>query len=102
MNTVYIIYPSTVDVGCPLFYLFVNTVNRYLLYVESLQIMTIHLLLLYKLCKHIETRIMQSSFYNRGYNCLLVESLLKKNHAINNYRHFVAGADPEILKRGAV
>ena len=59
MNAIYIIYPSTVDVGCPFFYLIVNGVNRYLLHVEMLQMITIHLLLLYKLCKHIETRTTQ-------------------------------------------
>ncbi len=59
MNGIYIVYPSTVHAGCPLFYLFVNSLNRYLFYVEMMQMTTIHLLLLYKLCKHIETRTMQ-------------------------------------------
>ena len=40
-------------------FLITNTLNRYLLYVEMMQITTIHLLLLYKLCKHIETRTTQ-------------------------------------------
>ena len=34
-------------------------ISRYISYVEIMQITTIHLLLLYKLCKHIETRITQ-------------------------------------------
>ncbi len=59
MNAIYIVYPSTVHAGCPLFYLFVNSLNRYTWYVEMMQMTTIHLLLLYKLCKHMETRIMQ-------------------------------------------
>ncbi len=59
MDIIYIVYPSSLYVGCPLFYLFVNSLNRYMFYVEMLQMTTIHLLLLYKLCKHMETRIMQ-------------------------------------------
>ena len=59
LNVIYIIYSSTVDVGCPLFQRIVNSVNRYLFYVEMMQMTTIHLLLLYKLCKHMETRTMQ-------------------------------------------
>ncbi len=59
MTALYAVYLSTVDVGCPFFYIIVNCLNRYLLHVEMLQMTTIHLLLLYKLCKHIETRIMQ-------------------------------------------
>ena len=45
--------------SCLTFFLAIYGLNRYLLYVEILQITTIHLLLLYKLCKHIETRTMQ-------------------------------------------
>ncbi len=56
---IYILYPSSFNVGCPLFYVIVNSLNRYLFLVEMLQITTIHLLLLYKFCKHMETRIMQ-------------------------------------------
>ncbi len=59
LNVIYIIYSSTVDVGCPLFQRIVNSLNRYLFYVEMMQMTTIHLLLLYKLCKHMETRTMQ-------------------------------------------
>ena len=53
------LYSSTVDAGCPSFYLLVTSLNWYLFYVEMMQITTIHLLLLYQLCKHIETRTMQ-------------------------------------------
>ena len=59
LNVIYIIYPITVDVGCPFFYLLVNSLNRYLFYVEMMQMTTIHNILLYKLCKHMETRTMQ-------------------------------------------
>ncbi len=59
MNAIYIVYPSTVDVGCPLSFLFVTSLNRYIFHVDIIQITTIHLLLLYKLCKHIKTRTMQ-------------------------------------------
>ena len=59
MNAIYIVFPSTVDVGCPLSFLFVTSLNRYIFYVDIIQITIIHLLLLYKLCKHIETRTMQ-------------------------------------------
>ncbi len=59
MNVIYIVYLSTVDVGCPFFQSIVNSLNRYMFYVEMLQMTTIHLLLLYKLCKHMQTRIMQ-------------------------------------------
>ena len=54
----FIVYLITVDVGC-FFALFVNSLGWYLLYVEIMQITTIHLLLLYKLCKYMQTRIMQ-------------------------------------------
>ena len=58
---IFTLYPSTVDVGCecPLFYLLMTSLARYITYVEIAQITVIHLLLLYKLCKHIETRTMQ-------------------------------------------
>ena len=59
MNAIYMVYPSTVDVGCPFFRLIVNSLNRYFWYVEMMQMTTIHLLLLYKLCKYMETRIIQ-------------------------------------------
>ena len=59
LGIIYTLYPSTIDVGCPLFLLFVDSLNRYMYYVEILQITTIHLLLLYKLCKYMETRIIQ-------------------------------------------
>ena len=51
----------TVDVGCPFFLLFVyyNSLGVYIAFVEIMQITTIHLLLLYKLCKYIETRTTQ-------------------------------------------
>ena len=54
-----IVHPSTVDVGCPFFPLFVTSLVGYIIYVEIFQITTIHFLLLYKLCKHIETRTTQ-------------------------------------------
>ncbi len=53
------VYTSTVDVGCHFFPLLVNSLIGYITDVEILQITTIHLLLLYKLCKHIETRTTQ-------------------------------------------
>ncbi len=59
MNAIYIVYLSSVDVGCPFFRLIVNSLNRYLWYVEMMQMTTIHLLLLYKLSKHMQTRTMQ-------------------------------------------
>ncbi len=54
-----ILYTSTVDVVCPFFYFLTNSLAGYITFVEILQMTTIHLLLLYQLCKHIETRIMQ-------------------------------------------
>ena len=54
-----IVYTSTVDVGCPFFFLIIDSLAQYISYVEILQMITIHLLLLYKLCKHIETRTIQ-------------------------------------------
>ena len=51
LNATYIAYSSTVDGGCPSFFLFVYRFNWYLLYVQMMQMTTIHLLLLYKLCK---------------------------------------------------
>ncbi len=54
---VFIVYLSTVDVGC--FFALLNSLGWYLLYVEIMQITTIHLLLLYKLCKYMQTRTMQ-------------------------------------------
>ncbi len=56
---IYTLYPSTIDIGCPFFYLFVNSLNGYIFYVEIMQMTTIHLLLLYQLCKYMETRTMQ-------------------------------------------
>ena len=58
LNVINIVYPSNLN-HCPLSFLLVYRLNWYFYYVEMLQITTIHLLLLYKLCKHIETRIMQ-------------------------------------------
>ncbi len=57
---IFTLYPSSIDVGCecPLFYLLMNSLAGYITYVEILQITVIHLVLLYKLCKHIETRTM--------------------------------------------
>ena len=59
MNAIYIVYPSTVDVGCPLSFLFVTSLNWYIFNVDIIQVTIIHLLLLYKLCKHMETRTTQ-------------------------------------------
>ncbi len=59
INIIYIVYPSSLNVGCPLFYLILDSSSRYIIYVEILQMTTIHLLLLYKLCKHMQTRTMQ-------------------------------------------
>ncbi len=59
LGIIYTLYPSSLNVGCPFLYLFVHSLNRYILYLDMIQITTIHLLLLYKLCKHIETRTMQ-------------------------------------------
>ncbi len=56
---IFTLYTSTVDVGCSFFPLFVNSLARYIIDVEIMQITTIHLLYLYKLCKHIETRTIQ-------------------------------------------
>ena len=50
---------STVDVVCPFFLLLVSSLADYITFVEILPMTTIHLLLLYKLCKHMQTRIMQ-------------------------------------------
>ena len=58
LGIIYTVYPSSF--GCLTFSLFVYSLNRYLMYVEILQITTIHLLLLYKFSKHMETRIMQT------------------------------------------
>ena len=52
--TTYAVYSSSLNVGCPLFFLFVNSLNVYLLYVDMMQMLTIHLLLLYKLCKYMQ------------------------------------------------
>ena len=60
LNATYIAYSSTLDDdGCLLFSLYMYILNWYLWYVQMIQMTTIHLLLLYKLCKHMETRIMQ-------------------------------------------
>ncbi len=53
INIIYIVYPSSLNVGCPLFYLTLDSLSRCIIYVEMLQMTTIHLLLLYKLCKHV-------------------------------------------------
>ena len=58
LNVIYTVYPSNVN-DCPLSFLFVYRLNWYWFYVEILQMTTIHLLLLYKLCKHMKTRAMQ-------------------------------------------
>ena len=58
-NIIIIVSQSTINIGCPSFYLLVTSLTRYITYVELLQIITIHLLLLYKLCKHMQTRAMQ-------------------------------------------
>ncbi len=54
-----IVGTSTVDVVCPFFFLIMDSLANYITFVEILQMTTIHLLLLYQLCKHIETRTMQ-------------------------------------------
>ncbi len=54
-----ILYTSTVDVVCPFFFLITGNLAGYITYVEILQMTTIHLLLLYQLCKHMKTRTMQ-------------------------------------------
>ncbi len=51
-----IVYTSTVDVGCPSFF---RSLTNYITFVEILQMTTIHLLLLYQLCKHMKTRTIQ-------------------------------------------
>ncbi len=55
---IFTLYLSTVDVGCEC-PLLMTSLAGYITYVEIAQITVIHLLLLYKLCKHIETRTMQ-------------------------------------------
>ncbi len=45
---------SGADVRFPFFYQFVESLNRYLFFVDMMQMTTIHLLLLYKLCKHMQ------------------------------------------------
>ncbi len=57
--TIYTSYSSSLNVGCPLFYLFVHSLNRYILNLDMIQITTIHLLLLYQFCKHMRTRTIQ-------------------------------------------
>ncbi len=54
-----ILYTSTFDVVCPFFSLITNSLDNYITFVEILQMTTIHLLLLYQLCKHMKTRTMQ-------------------------------------------
>ncbi len=55
-----IVGTSTVDVViCPFFILLTNSLGDYINFVEILQMTTIHLLLLYQLCKHMKTRTMQ-------------------------------------------
>ena len=51
---IYTVYPSSLNAGCPWFYLFVTSVNRYILNLDMIQITTVHLLLIYKLCKHMQ------------------------------------------------
>ena len=48
----------SISLGCPRIF-FINSLNRYMLFVEMMQITTIHFLLLYKFSKHIESRTMQ-------------------------------------------
>ncbi len=64
----FIVYSNIVDAVCPLLnpLIIVTIFNRYFFNVEIIQIMTIHLLLLYKLCKHMETRTIQRL---RAYAC---------------------------------
>ncbi len=62
LNAIYTVYQSTVNVGCPFFQLIVTSVNRYLFYVEMIQMTTIHLLLLYKLCQHMQIEIMRYDY----------------------------------------
>ncbi len=56
LDIIYTLYPSSFDTW---FFSCLDILNQYLLYVEGLQITTIHLLLLYKLCKHMQTRTTQ-------------------------------------------
>ena len=58
LNVINIVYPSSLN-HCPLSLLIVYRLNWYFYYVEMLQIATIHLLLLYKLCKHMQTKTTQ-------------------------------------------
>ena len=45
LNATYIVAPSSLNVGCPFFLLFVSSLAGYITFVEILQITTIHLLL---------------------------------------------------------
>ncbi len=56
LDIIYTLCPSSFKTW---FYSCLGILNQYLLYVEGLQITTIHLLLLYKLCKHMQTRTTQ-------------------------------------------
>ena len=56
LGIIYAVYP--IRLGCPRIFL-INSLNRYMLFVEMMQITTIHFLLLYKFSKHMESRTMQ-------------------------------------------
>ncbi len=55
INAVYIAYLDSIQHGCMVFFI-VNSLNRYLFYVEMMLMTTIHIILLLKLCKHIKTK----------------------------------------------
>ncbi len=60
LNVIFVVYEgSLTSNGCPWFYLSLLILNVYLNYVKMLQMTTIHLLLLYQLCKYMETRTTQ-------------------------------------------
>ena len=52
-----ILYP--ISFGCPMFSSLIFSLNRYMLYVEMMQITTIHFILLYQFCKQMQTKAMQ-------------------------------------------
>ena len=58
LGIIYVLYPSFDDCSHSFSYT-LTSLNQYLLFVEILQMTTIHIFLLYKLLKHIETRTMQ-------------------------------------------
>ena len=63
LNVIFVVYPSSLpsslDVGCPWGFFSLFLLNVYLNCVKMLQMTTIHLLLLYQLCKYMETRTTQ-------------------------------------------